>query len=237
MVPLCILFAHHRNDSVTRHHLEILKNNNPNVPIVLLCNGAEEALEGAVDVAMLSPDFRDENKWLGSDAMLYLWFRHCRNVEAERYAIIEWDALATMPLHDYYTEVWDADAAASQVKTLQTTPQWDWFGLHGARLPERLKPHAAGLVPFNGILLSHRALEQICRMEIPRQINNELRLGTLLASSGILLTAFPFEKAAGNDWREDLITIRPTPGLYHPVKRILPDVGNRDIRIARPKPQ
>ncbi len=222
MVPLCIFFAHHRNDPVTRHHLDILRRHNPADPIIPICKGASEPVEGALDVAKLSSDFTDEDKWLGSDTMLYLWFRHCRNVEAERYAVIEWDALATLPLREYYAEVWGADAAACQIKTPETTPHWDWFRLHGSRLPGHLRSYAAGLVPFNGTFLSRRAMERISTMEIPPNLSNELRLATLVKASGFSLYQLAEHKAANNKWRADLITIRGTPGVYHPVKWLLP---------------
>jgi len=221
---LCILFAHHRNDAVTRHHLRILQQHNPTDPIVLLCNESVDPLSGAIDVAQLSDEFAGENKWLGSDAMLYLWFRHCRNIEAERYAIIEWDTLATMPLRDYYRDVWDADAAGSELKTPQNTPDWEWFSECGSRLPEALRPHMTGLVPFNGILLSHRTLDRICNQEIPKHINNELRLGTLLSACGFQMRTIDRTTSSTNRWRADQITVTGKPGLYHPVKAVLPDL-------------
>lgn len=233
---LCILFAHHRSDAVTRHHLHVLQQHNPHDPVVLLCNGSIDPLAGAIDVSQLSDEFAGENKWLGSDVMLYLWFRHCRNIEAERYAIIEWDTLATMPLREYYRDVWDADAAGCGLKTPQHSPTWEWFVAHGSRLPEPLRTHMVGLVPFNGILLSHRALEQICQQEIPRHINNELRLGTLLSTCGFQLKTIGPAAASNNQWRADQIKISGRPGLYHPVKSILPDLaGTNKVARFRPK--
>lgn len=219
-IPLCILFAHHRNDAVTRHHLQILQANN-RYPIVPLCNGITEPVAGAVDVSPFAAEFAGENKWSGSDGTVYTWFRHFRTVDAERYAIIEWDTLATMPLAEYYREVWDADAAACEIKTPASHPQWEWFRMHGGRLPENLRQFAAGLVPFNGTLLSCRALEKVCNMQIPPNINNELRLGTLLRAGGFALRTMPPEKAATNDWRADLIKVGAAPGVYHPVKTVV----------------
>ena len=190
-------------------------------PIVPLCNGTAESIADAVDVSPFAAEFAGENKWWGSDATIYCWFRHCRSVEAERYAVIEWDTLATMPLEEYYAEVWDADAAAAEIKTPASDPNWEWFRLHGGRLPQDLRPFAAGLVPFNGTLLSHRAMEKVCGMQIPHNINNELRLGTLLRAGGFALRTMPPAKAATNNWRADLITVGDTPGVYHPVKTIL----------------
>jgi len=221
MVPLCILFAHHNNDAVTRHHLDLLRANNP-YPVIPLCNAAAEHVEDAVDVSKFSNRFAAEDRWQSSDVMIYLWFRHHRTVEAERYAYVEWDALATQPLRDYYDELWDADVAAPRIKTPQTSPQWEWFGWHGARLPERLRPFAAGIAPLNGVLLSRRALQAVADSPLPKNVFSELRLGSLLRSNGIALTPFSQQKARNNDWHPNLISVSNEPGFYHPVKSLQP---------------
>lgn len=217
MVPLCILFAHHRNDAVTRHHLEILRQNNPD-PIIPVCHSPCDPVEGAVDVSRFSKRFAGDHPWMRGDALLYLWFRHSRTVEAERYAYIEWDTLATMPLREYYQEVWDGDAAGSQIKTPQTTPEWEWFKLHGPRLPERLKPFAMGIAPLNAVLLSRRALKSVCDSQIPRNVFSELRLGSLLSFNGIESKTFDSTKAARNKWTSITVIPHGQLGLYHPVK-------------------
>lgn len=217
MEPLCVLFAHHRDDPVTREHLEILRRLNP-FPIVPVCNGSLRRLEDARDISKLSGDFSAEDPWSGCDAFLYEWFRHARTVEAERYMYVEWDALATMPLAEYCAAVWDCDAVAARVKTLQSHPYWDWFRRELGTLPEDLRPHAAGVVPLNGLLLSRRALEAVCRSRIPQGVFCELRMGTLLRACGFTLTAMPPDLGADNEWRDNLIALSSRPGLYHPVK-------------------
>ena len=220
MVPLCILFAHHRNDAVTRHHLEILRQNNPD-PIIPVCHGPADPVEGAVDVSRFSKRFACDHPWMRGDAMLYLWFRHSRTVEAERYAYIEWDTLATMPLREYYQEVWDADAAGSQIKTPQTTPEWEWFKLHGPRLPERLKHFAMGIAPLNGVLLSRRSLKAVCNSQVPKNVFSELRLGSLLRFNRISVSPFEATKATLNCWQPVPMPLFAKCGLFHPVKTVL----------------
>lgn len=217
MVPLCILFAHHRNDAVTRHHLEILRENNSD-PIIPICHSPCDPVAGAVDVSRFSKRFAADHPWMRGDAMLYLWFRHSRTVEAERYAYIEWDTLATMPLPEYYQEVWNADAAGSHIKTPQTTPEWEWFRLHGPRLPDRLKPSAVGIAPLNAVLLSRRALKSVCDSQIPKNVFSELRLGSLLRFNGVTPIAFVEAKASTNDWQRGSAEITKSSGVFHPVK-------------------
>lgn len=217
MVPLCILFAHHRNDAVTRRHLEILRENNPD-PIIPVCHSPADPVEGAVDVSRFSKRFAGDHPWMRGDAMLYLWFRHSRTVEAKRYAYIEWDTLATMPLREYYREVWDADAAGSQIKTPQTTPGWEWFKLHRQRLPERLKRFAMGIAPLNAVLLSRQALKAVCNSQIPKNVFSELRLGSMLRFTGITAIQFVEAKASTNNWHRDLSVLTEGIGVFHPIK-------------------
>lgn len=220
MEPLCILFAHHRNDPVTREHVEVLRRHNP-FPIVPISNAAIHHLPGAIDVADASSEFSDEDPWEACDTMIYRWFRHARSVEAERYTYIEWDTLATMPLREYFADVWDADAAGAQVKTPRSHPYWEWFRRDLGKLPEPMRPHATAVVPVNGVLLSRRALEAVCRCQIPSSIFCELRLGTLLRSCGVAPIEMPAHLAQSNGWRTDLTAVSASPGVYHPVKTLL----------------
>ena len=216
MLECCIVFLHHRDDPTTRAHLELLRRLNP-YPVVAVCNAATEHVPGALDVARLSTRWRDEDPRGGTDSVLYRWFLH-GGIRARRYVFLEWDTLATMPIRDFFAEVWDADAAGSVVKRIEHHPDWIWF-LQLEQLPESLRGHAAGLVPLNGTLLSHRALAAVARGSIPDRIFGELRLGTLLRSHGFVLTELPEPKRRMNLYDRRLITFDARqPGLYHPIK-------------------
>lgn len=220
MLECCILFVHYRNDPTTQAHLELLRRLNP-YPVVAVCNAAPEHVDGALDVAGLTTRWSDEHPWGGADTVLYRWFLH-GGVRAERYVLLEWDTLATMPVREFYDEVWDADAAGAVVKRIERDPDWFWFHQLG-RLPEPLRPYAGGLLPLNGTLLSHRALAAVAAGPIPSDVFCELRLGTLLRSCGFPLTELPEPKRRMNSYDSRLIAFDATlPGIYHPVKGAAP---------------
>ncbi|HEU5116039.1 MAG TPA: hypothetical protein VFT74_05115 [Isosphaeraceae bacterium] len=221
MLECCILFVHYRDDPTTRAHLDLMRRLNP-YPVVAVCNAAPEYVDGALDVARLTSEWSGEHPWGGADTILYRWFLH-GGLRAERYVFLEWDTLATMPVREFYDEVWDADAAGAVAKRIERDPDWFWFHQIGL-LPEALRPHAGGLLPLNGTLLSHRALAAITASPIPPNIFCELRLGTVLRACGFTLTELPEPKRRMNSYDSRLITFDANrPGIYHPIKgRILP---------------
>ena len=168
MLECCILFLHHRDDPTTRTHLDLLRRLNP-YPVVALCNAAPEHVAGALDVARLTAQWSGEDPWGGTDTVLYRWFLH-GGLHAERYIIFEWDTLATVPVREFYDEVWDADVAGAVAKRIERDPDWFWFH-QIEQLPEPLRPHAGGLLPLNGTLLSHRALAAIAAGPVPPEFS------------------------------------------------------------------
>ena len=104
-------------------------------------------------------------------SILDRWFLH-GGIRARRYLMLEWDTLATMPVKEFYEELWDGDAVATSVKLIETHPRWQWFRQQLHLLPPHLRQHAAGVVPFNGLLLSHRALAAVVEAEIRLRISS-----------------------------------------------------------------
>ena len=74
-------------------------------------------------------------------------------------------------------------------------PEWQWFREQMHLLPPTLRQHSAGIVPFNGLLLSHRALLAIVDADPPPGIFCELRIGTLLRSAGSAIGRIPARQA------------------------------------------
>ncbi len=126
MLECCILFVHYRDDPTTRTYLDLLRRLNP-YPVVALCNAAKEHVDGVLDVARLTTRWVGEHPWSGADTILYRWFLH-GGLQAERYVFLEWDTLATMPVREFYDEVWDADAADAVAKRIEDDPDWIWLG-------------------------------------------------------------------------------------------------------------
>jgi len=212
MTEACILFAHHANDHVTRFHLKLLQRINP-FPVLPLRNQSDEGVESSI-----RPVYH-EAPWHGTDGLLYAWFRD-RTFDAERYIFLEWDCRMTMPVREYYAEVWNSQAAASEFLTPDHNPHWCWFRELNL-LPAELRDSAAGVAPLNGLMLSHEALRLIASKPIPADVFSELRLGTLLRANGIHVTPIPAAKASTNSFKPYLTYFDPTrPGLYHPIKSL-----------------
>ena len=75
-----MLFLHHKNDALTRHHFDLLCRSNPHATIVPLVDAPESALPGAVDVSRFPSRWDTRNKWRNCDTAIYRWFenRPCR---------------------------------------------------------------------------------------------------------------------------------------------------------------
>jgi glycosyltransferase involved in cell wall biosynthesis len=218
LLECCIVFTHYRDDDTTRYHLELLRRLNP-FPVVAVCNASSERVEGAIDVDLLSKRWSSEDKWGSADSILYRWFLH-GGVRAQRYLMLEWDTLATAPVKEFFGDLWDRDVVGTSVKLHEAHAEWQWFREQMHLLPPALRQHAAGIVPFNGLLLSHRALSAVVDAEPPPGIFCELRIGTLLRSAGFELAEYPPEKQRMNSFHPLNISFDGvTPGIYHPIKR------------------
>jgi len=216
MLDCCIVFLHHQNTWTAELHRRLLQELNP-YPVVSVYRGAGRSLSGAIQLCRLAPERLTEDAWASADAALVVWFRN-RGFNAHRYVFLEWDALATAPVSDYYHEVWDCDVAATNVLKPDTDASWHWFNQID-KLPPELRGDAAGLMPFNGLLLSHRALTALAEATLPLNVNCELRTGTILNAHGFLLSQMPDHRRATNSWHPDLRRCSfGEPGIYHPVK-------------------
>jgi hypothetical protein len=209
-------------------------------PVAAVCNDSPERVEGAIDVSLLSKRWSDEDKWASADSILYRWFLH-GGIRARRYLMLEWDTFATMPVKAFYGDLWDRDVVATSVKRWETHPRWQWFRQQSHLLPPHLRPHAAGVVPFNGLLLSHRALAAVVASDPPPAIFCELRIGTLLRAAGFEFHELPPEKRTMNSFHPLNVKFDgKTPGIYHPIKqagilRSVKGVDDYDRNVARDK--
>lgn len=214
-----ILFSHYKNCEVTRRHLELLRQSNGTYPIVpIYCEDGRpvQPVAGAIRVPKT---FERGNNWHNGDAVFREWFRGPHRIDAERYMWIEWDCQVTVPVAEWYSEVWRADAAATWVP--RPPMMWDWFQAQGKSLPQRLQPHAAGVVPLNGILLSRRALETIAAEPLLEGIFCELRVGTMLRAHGFEIAEFPIWKGRTNIYLSHSRSVEVAGrGLFHPVKNL-----------------
>lgn len=193
------------------------------------------AIEGEANVIPI--DVSSAEGWHGPDAKVYEWAKSPAFVPAKRYAIVEWDALATMTLREWWGEAaWAADAAAVwTLDCVDDDPNWVWWG-DIAKLPPAYRPYAAGFCPFGVSLLSHDALRAAAESEPAPGVFCELRLGTYLAYHG-----FEVERK-GKGLRGGPVWCSPemdpasctTPGLWHPVKTLAAPFAPASLHIITP---
>jgi hypothetical protein len=240
----CILFAYHKVDALTLHHLALLKQHNLHVPIVPLTDDVPDHLDGGVDVKSFPDPWPKTRPWRRCDTMLYRWFLN-RNVQAERYLWLEYDVRCTVRIREAYAEVWDADVACRDLMLcgrFRNTRQgryldveWNWFSEIGL-MHETDRPFAAGLVPLACTLFSHRGLEAITSSVTNRDIYCELRIGTAARKSGLNVVEFPEALRSGIRW-DPHATVPTGDGIFHAVKKIRDPVAMPNLARGRPASQ
>ena len=212
---LAILFFHHNCEEITRYHFEMLKFYNPGVPVVPVVRGEALHLSAAVDVQR-DDEWSHERNWEGADIALLQWFRQ-RSFDAERYLWVEYDSLCSISLREWYADVWDADAAGARLETIN--PDW-YFWRDVQKLPPAYRAVAASFSPFNGIMVSHRALSEVSVRFYPKNVFCELRFPTAIRAAGFSLATLPLQKGNSNRFRASDITVTESAGFFHPVKTI-----------------
>jgi hypothetical protein len=217
MRELCILYHYHRVDDITWQHLNLMKKHNPDAIIIPVTNDISEYLPDSVDMKNFSSQWDTSNKWRSIDTTFYLWFLN-REVSAKRYLIMEYDCRCKMPFQEAYAEVWDVDVSCRSFYTPQNKPNWAWFKRKELnQFARQDRPHAAGVVPYVGTLMSHNAAERIVDCVSRKDVFCELRLGTAIQKAALNVVPFPKnlkETMYATTTEFDLTK----PGVYHPVK-------------------
>lgn len=219
---LCVLFLHHRNDPVTRKHIALLREHNPNAAIVPLTFDVPEPLPDAVDVLGWDSRWKVAHPWRNIDEIVYRWFEN-RPFDAERYIILEYDCLCTVDLKRHYASVWDADVAACDLFTAAENPDWMWFS-EIDRLAEPDRRHAAAIVPFVGTMYSHSGLLAYLAAAPTNDLFCEFRMGTTVRKAGLTFARFPLAVRRTILWHQYPYGVG-RPGLYHAIKTTDPDPG------------
>jgi hypothetical protein len=221
MLDLVVTFVYYLQTPearrLTRLHLELLRRDNPRAEVVPLVYGCPAFIAGTVDAAELPGRVIDPADaravWRHNDRihLAYLW--HLAP-EARRYAMFEWDTCSLgMDLRTWYGDAWDADFASCHIRTPGQHPWWVWWpGTAGVAEPR-------GGYPFNGTLLSRRAVEAL-KAGIPLELDNafcEARLASACQHLGLRLVDFP-AREPDNGFNPRNLTPDTPPGVYHPVK-------------------
>lgn len=212
-----VLFLNHIDDSVSRDHLDLIRSLNP-YPVIPIHVQPADPVPGSLDVGG-DPQFECERGegWAFCDNPLYQWYRRFGGC-SKRYIFLEADTFASMPLREFYGDLWDAEVAVSTWATRESCPSWHWFRTGPYSLPTWLEPYAAGVMPMCGVLFSDDAIRTVAHSPaMPSRVISELRLGTLLRYHGIPVSPFPDAKRH----TVNCVPITPdqsVPGVYHSVK-------------------
>jgi hypothetical protein len=246
---LGILFLHHKTDAVTQQNLDSFRRWNPAVPIIPISGG--ERLPGGYAPEDM-PEFQRllvkyaRTDWMyrsGLDVLIFDWYRQ-RQVEADRWILVEWDAWCGMPVREWLQEVWHADVSVASVRWPNREPEWYWFR-HIARLPARYRPFAVGMVPTCFATFSDRAFRAISERlvgDILGHIIYEVRMPTLAHEAGFAPVVNP--RAGWNvTWQEVPEQTPLSRNLWHAVKgpvtaeRICPSFGEEPMIPAITPPK
>jgi hypothetical protein len=232
---LCILFAYHRLDALTLHHLALLRQHNPTHPIVPISADVPEHLPDGVDLSAFEDRWPAVDGWRRCDTMIYRWFLN-RTVTAKRYVYVEYDCHCTQDLADVYREVWDADIAVRDV--YRPGDDWPWFAELDRLEPEK-RPYALGIAPLAGVLCSHDALERLIPKLTARDVFCELRFGTAAQEAGLTVSLFPEPLRTTLQWNPHG-RLPTAPGLWHAIKQLedpRPMPADENVALNRPAVQ
>jgi hypothetical protein len=124
MQPFAVLFLYHRSDSVSLKHLELLRSGADGAPVVPLTDGG--SIDGGIDVSQMPTHCATANKWATVDTVIYRWFA-TRQLEADRYIVVEWDCFLRGKVEEFYRPVWDEPFCAKSIQWLGRGDRWTWF--------------------------------------------------------------------------------------------------------------
>lgn len=207
---------------MTRKHIALLREHNPNAAVVPLTFDVPEPLPDAVDVSRWESRWQVRSPWRNIDEIVYRWFEN-RPFDADRYIILEYDCLCTVDLKRHYASVWDADVAACDLFTAAENPDWKWFP-EIDRLAEPDRRHAAAIVPFVGTMYSHSGMLAYLEAAPTADLFCEFRMGTTVRKAGLRFARFPLAMRQTIFWHEYPYGV-DRPGLYHAIKTA--DPGRR----------
>ena len=216
-----ILFIHHENDHVTKHNLWVVRQANPDYPVIpIYRNGV--GVDGAVNVS--SPETDHIPGRGNTDIHLMEWFKRF-NVPAKRYVCMENDVFATQNFKDFFSPLWDEDCVGMNVwRKVAHRDKWFWFK-YGHLAPEHMQKSLTGLDPYALFMISHRALDAVCNMPVIQGMFCELRMSTMVKASGYQVCSHPYgaetvmwKNVDSNDSRNIIKESPEVRGVWHPVK-------------------
>ena len=223
---LGIIFLYHKEDRLTLHHLDKLKESNPHTRIVPVTYNTTASIPNSIDVGKFRMDWTIRSPWSNIDSIFYLWFKN-REFDAEKYVVIEYDVFCSVDLIKHFASVWDSDVAGADFFSKSENPSWSHFTDGNlARLPVGDIQYASGMVPTACALFSHDALKKIVDHSYRNDCFSELRLGTLIRKLGLNFKRLPLQIRSTICWHNYPWQLN-RPGLYHSVKSLNHNLGKK----------
>jgi hypothetical protein len=222
-----IVFAYHKTDEATSNNLESIRRHNPGVPIAMISGG--EQFPGGYDLrdsaryrAETERDGIQEKKlcWRNSDVQLYEWHK-VRREDCRKWFFAEWDTYCRCPVSEYARFVKSFEFSAPSIRIHRREGEWLWFN-EAKGLPGEAKPHAMGVMPLAGMVISDKALSAIVRLfdsEPLWRVFCELRIATAAAMLGYPPVANPM---GGSNLCWQPLAAEQIRGrnIFHPVKHV-----------------
>lgn len=245
-----ILFTHHSQNDITKHHFELVKKHNPNIPVIPVGFEHHQLLEGSHIVRKTSeyPDNDQLNTILqtgnSSESDLYIYDFFIHNQDYKSYIVIEWDTYCNASIEDCYGEAMDKYDTFSALSftnipdhpdTVHTqkryVTEWSWYHyfqlLKSPAEQKKLMPYLGGTYPTSLLFYKHHVLHNMVSylLSDPRlydNIQNEMRLGTLIQQAGYKIVEYGQHTNQFFEQPHYQTDIANNiKGYYHPIKTIL----------------
>lgn len=248
---LVILYVHHNKSPVTLHHYNLLKKYNTDKVIIPTGFEGGDLLDGSHVVKFNENYPKNDllNTMLSgtmpisaqSDLIIYDFYLHHQDFNS--YFVVEWDTYCNCSVDECYGEAFEKyDTFSGRIFTNKLdvsdadekryVKEWSWYRMYYTATrtreqEEKIGPYLGATYPTSLLYYKRKTLYDIVSLLLsnPRlydNLQNEMRLGTLLQQSGYELNEY---KRHTNQFCEqphyrDEIK-RGIKGYYHAIKDIL----------------
>jgi hypothetical protein len=245
-----IIFIHHNTNEIAKHNLELIKKFNPDCDVFTVGFSWHNLFPDS-HIVYRTEDWPVNyrlnnilNCGTSSESDLYIYDFFMHHQEYESYFVVEWDTYCNTSIQDFYGDAMKKyqtfsafiftnkpDLPDADKTKLKYVKEWSWFGyfdqLKSDSEKKQLIPYLGGTYPTSLLFYRNNVLHDMMTILLnnPRlydNIQNEMRLGTLIQSAGYELiehggeTNQFFEQPHYKEYISKQIK-----GYYHPIKEIL----------------
>lgn len=247
---IAVIFLHHTTCDITLNNYNLIKKFNPDCSVFPVGFSWHNLMENshAVHRHDSYPNNEQLNKILfngkstssESDLCIYDFFLH--HQDFKHYFVIEWDTYCNCSLREYYRDqinkvdtfsafIFNNKEDVPNAIRKMNVKEWSWYNyfqtLKSPEDKQKLLPYLGGTYPTSLLYYSQKTLHDMVDLLLqnPRlydNIQNEMRLGTLLQQAGYVLTEFGGDKNQffeQDNYKSDIA--KGIKGYYHPIKEKL----------------